>query len=189
MDARGWLTGFVLVCSFGAETLRAAEHKVRKSWEWTAAERLVARRDAQSVGDDHTTLKVPVPRFFIDGRRRPELFMSHELMAFLLGTAPADRRGHDAVILSLGWDPAVFWRDLESASAEHTAISRAAAGNPTLAQDRAMCAARFDALTAMRTRYRRFDEFLYVAIATENALVSDTVPSEQWLLWLEEGCR
>lgn len=193
-----------LFCCAAVDAVRGERNEgaVKKAWEWSLEERITARRNATPVVDGHPgtgdsiRTNGSVARFVIDGRRNPELFLTHELMALLLDASTPDstatmrtRAGYESKIRDLGWEPAVFWRDLDMASVTYATISRSAAGEPTTEQNRAICAARFNALIAMRAKYRRFDEFLYRAVASRSALGSDAPPTEQWLTWLEGGCR
>ncbi|HEX8410396.1 MAG TPA: hypothetical protein VF883_16140 [Thermoanaerobaculia bacterium] len=198
----------IVVCCFLTVEAAAIERDTRDRapekavWDWTAEERLAARRHAAHASDgeadmvDSSRLARPDAGFAIDGRRNPELFLSHELMAFLLGMKTAstaettrNRAHHESAIRELGWEPTEFWRHLDAASTTYDDILRSAANEPSTEESRSLCNARFDVLTAMRAKYRRFDEFLYLAIAPRGVLSSHAAPAEEWSLWLERGCR
>lgn len=192
---------FCCVSTFAAEPERREVSK--QPWQWTLDDRLasrtdpVAARERTRVHVQESGAASAAPGFIIDGKRNPELFLSHELMALLLSTAGTDdaasqrtRASYDSAVEELGWEATTFWRDFADASGEFVHLTQDSAGpERTSALSARICSARVDALITMRRRYARFDEFLYLHVAPRHVVTSEGSGNTEWLRWLERGCR
>jgi hypothetical protein len=183
----------------------------KRSWEWTLEERLTERHDPSRIRERlaayerahaEALRRSPDPdpppaghlTYVIDGRRNPELFLSHELFDALMSGLSADstlrtkQRGYyGRAIRAFGFDDATLWTQLESVAGPYL-VAR------TSRDSEAICPARYDALQAARALFgrERFDEFLYVVIApslqtAESASDPDFLMDS--LRKAERGCR
>lgn len=158
----------------------------RPAWTLTATERVARRVPATGT---------KAPRLVIDGSKSPELFLPGELMAFLLNSLEGGDSRHRSDLRNdyltslarFGWAPEAFWRDLETSANDFLRLTRRMTPLDRGAS-RLACSHRIAALNAMRTKYARFDEFLYVAVAPRHRVTSDRPTSTDWLLWVEGGC-
>lgn len=186
-----------VVLLFFALSMVAAD---RNPWELTLEERLALRVDPHAAAarlrvhaDDAGVEVGRPPQFVIDGAHNPELFLPGELMSFLLSEDETRRPAlvrYQTVLESLHWDPAKFWSDLDAAASDYTTLMRDTLESPrSEAVSRQLCATRILALTRMRQKYERFDEFLYRAVASAATVVGDRPATRDWLLWLERGCE
>jgi hypothetical protein len=184
----------------------AAYGQERAPWLLSTDERLALRFDSRAAAErmrvyaqsSDDELSAMLPPFLIDGRRNPELLLPSELMAFLLaaihdaGSARAGsaRTRYSLTVEALQWDVDRFWADLDEASSRFAALLRESTVSKRSDETSIrLCESRIAALSEMRKRYDRFDEFLYRAIAPETVLTSDRAPARTWLLWLERGCK
>ena len=161
----------------------------RLPWQLPTDERL-ARRFERLSG--------PGVAHAIVGSDTPELFLPGELMAlFLTNVMAADQtaaaRARESYRHSLAiftWDAGKFWRDVDDAAAEYHRLTSVITGEAGTADlSRRVCASRVAALTELRRRYSRFDEFLYRTVAPRSGLTIDRSLSREWLSWLEGGCK
>ena len=157
-------------------------------WSLTYAERFQARASQRQASNGAALV--------LAGDEKPGMFLPGELMALFLSNTGGERNAtagrmrarYGESLRGFSWEPEAFWRDVDRAAATFHELT---AANPDLAWEasRQICAARVAALTTMRTRYPRFDEFLYTAVAPRHRLVVQHGGSEEWLLWLEKGCQ
>lgn len=168
-------------------------------WTLTIPERIQARLDPKRIAMRADAAKgTPHVGFVLDGSRNPELFLPSELMSFFLsdlitGTPEhrrKDRRSYDRAFQQLGWSSAAFWSDVEVASAEYLRLEQEGGEQHRSAElSRRICAERVAVLNTLRSKYPRFDEFLYGTFAPRQSTVSAQPLSAERLLWIEEGCR
>jgi hypothetical protein len=179
----------------------AALAQERPPWSWTVEERLArrlnprllaerSRENARQLGDESADR----PKFVIDGRENPELFLPTELMSFFLADADdangqAARTAYGDQLAGFEWEAVPFWHHVDDAAADYYRLLKLDAQRRTSEIERELCARRFDALVAMRRQYPRFDEFLYTAVARRHTFVSNDVNPAGWLTWLDGGCR
>jgi hypothetical protein len=180
----------------------AALAAARPPWLLTDGERIAARVDPRNVSErvrahrDSAEGGVSAP-YVIDGQRNPELFLPTELVAFLATqyfvderTRSAERAGYAPVLASLQTDATAFWSDFDAAIAEYvTLVREPATGAHPGEKSRSACAARVAALNAMRTKYPRFDEFLYTAVAPRRSIAYSQPEDPQWLALVSRGCK
>ncbi|HYO75119.1 MAG TPA: hypothetical protein VE010_01550 [Thermoanaerobaculia bacterium] len=176
----------------------------REPWTLTVAERLEKRFDPVHAAERilAQTRMGPsdrkAPGFVIDGSRNPDLFLPSELMSFLLSHANsgdavhrhAGRAAYEPVIVTMNWPVTDFWADLEVSAAPHAQLVRENLDSIHDAEtSRRICRSKHDALQAMRSRYDRFDEFLYRAVAPRSTFAGEKAMPREWVVWLEEGCQ
>jgi len=167
-----------------ATTNVAAE---RPPWSLTYPERFQARASQREASNGVAVV--------LAGDEKPGMFLPGELMALFLSntggagnaTAARMRARYGESLGGFSWAPDAFWRDLDQTAATYHELT-AANPDPSWEASRQICAARIAALTTMRIRYARFDEFLYTAVAPRHRLVVQHGRSDEWLLWLEKGC-
>lgn len=156
----------------------------------------LARFRQQSAAKS-TNGEEPTASFLIDGRENPELFLPTELMAYLLSSFSDEgssretlRASYEPSLASFGWEPRSFWADLERSAGDYFALTAQNDGaHRSKERSRRICTVRAAALDKMRSKYPRFDEFLYRVEAPRNVAASDQILSADWLLWVEGGCR
>jgi hypothetical protein len=169
--------------------------QVPAPWALSLAERAAKRAAAESRARQGKTEIASVNgRFRIDGGVTPELFFPFELFTQLVpqaaGTTTASARvraSYAPQILSLGWQPDPFWRDVVVATQQYRELIQANP-RPDTVTSRKICLQRAEALRSLRRRYPRFDEFLYRAIAPRTVGAS-SYPSEDTVIWIEGGCQ
>lgn len=169
----------------------------RRAWEWTVEERLADRLNPEKIRERAAayvaTLTLSQQRsiaaaasssaeaapgspqvvtYYIDGRRNPELFLTHELFDFLLSGLASDasmrakeRASYGPSIRRLKFDDEAFWASLESVSSGYLAVRDKASFSQN--EGHAHCAARYEALQGARRLFgpQRFDRLLYVVVA------------------------
>ncbi len=164
---------------------------LRSPWEWTVDERLADRLNPEQIRvrnaayadavsqrgsssavtgahSDAARNDSSVLTYEIDGRRNPELFLTHELFDRLLiglasdGTMRTKQRAfYGPFLRGLGYDETAFWASLESVSSGYLAV------RDTATEGDVSCVARYQALQAARRLFgqQRFDRLLYVVVA------------------------
>jgi len=179
----------------------ATEAQSIKPWQWSLADRLRERLEDKNISERLKDAKAfsatgSGTKFVVDGKRNPELFLPSELMAFLLSTLTTDpkqqsmiRAGYRPSITAFGWVPETFWSDLETAANAFMRARQESYRERSEELDRTACHSRIQALKAMRSKYERFDEFLYTAVAPKNMVVSAKPATADWLTWLEGGSQ
>jgi hypothetical protein len=174
----------------------ATDAEDRKSWTLTREERLEIRFDPAHIADRaraHAARLLDrdakAPRFVIDGRTHPELFLPYELFTFFVSTVidpnetlqSTGRSAYGPALASFEWDASTI---------DYIQLTRQSTG-PVRPTDvsRQICRRRFEALRAMRREYEDFDRFLYVAVAPRYSLATDDPGTADWMRWVEEGCQ
>ena len=204
----------VLSVALAADT--AAEVRQRP-WDLTIEQRLAMRLDPAEIrrrfkaaADDGppgavASAEVRHSGLVIDGRTHPELFLPWELFDHLVKASddPAESTSHrqryDATIAAYGWDPADFWRELDTIDAPYARLRReslalqrqsSSPGDGLAPLAHELCAARAGALGLARERFgARLEEFLYVEIAPKMSMRSSRVIDGATLVWISGGCR
>ncbi|HEY4640044.1 MAG TPA: hypothetical protein VII75_01750 [Thermoanaerobaculia bacterium] len=174
--------------------------KATEAWKWTIEQRIAARLDPGGMAERrhaHIARNGDGPDynpavFIIEGEVNPELFMPYELMTFLIVDSdpryPTGRISYGPIFPQFGWDQETFWNDVRSMGAGYIELQEK---NPRPTDDvsRQLCAMRATLLDEMRRKYPRFDEFLYVAVATHGTFSSVDVLQANWLRWVAGGCK
>lgn len=164
-------------------------------WALTLEERAAKRAAAESHRSHGgaQTANATTP-FRIDGAVTPELFFPNELFTQLVAQASYDKAASSPIravyneyVRLLGWQSDSFWRDVLEATAAYRESIRANP-RPDPATSRRICSQRAEALTELRRRYPRFDEFLYRAVAPRMSQVL-WHPYSGSVLWIESGCQ
>ena len=182
-------------------------------WTLTLEERLDRRYDPERAAEriranvelmrSHRTAEMQSTDlkpagFVIDGSRDPEVFMPSELLLFLFDwQAHADLTRHRIMrdvyakaLANMGWDPTLFWADIDEHAAPYLQLIRDHVGPVRDAQTKLLlCRARHELLQAMRKRYERFDEFLYAAVAPRHSVAGAEAAPRERVLWVEQGCK
>lgn len=183
------IAGCVLVLC--ASTMVANPQADKQPWQWSDEERLTARFDPRAMierNEAYARSQVraasserraarPAMNYVIDGRRNPELLMRHELLEHLvrgIGSNKADaekyRRALAPSLGEVGLNAGTFWAELEAATSPYLSLRErfAARGRGYgRAEEKALCAARADALSAAEKHFgpEKFDKLLYVGVA------------------------
>lgn len=167
----------------------------RAPWKWTLEERLALRYDRAHMAERAKNAGNP-SAFVIAGRENPELFLPSELVSSLLSTFIPEvyrartQAAYAPAIESFGWDPEVFWRDVEISGGQYnTLIERYPGVGRTREISRIICAENVAALYELRQKYDRLDEFLYTAVASRSTVTSTYEVSAERSRWLEGGCK
>lgn len=174
-----------------------------ETWAMPIQERVALRLEHQRTAASRSRVNstsdpyAPMPRFEINGARTPALFLPNELMSLFLNTflgsdaaRTAARASYRDAIQSYGWQESQFWRDLDRDAGDfYRLLDTSSSGERDKAWEKEVCASRTRTLRRMRTRYARFDEFLYREVAPRHVVASDRLEDSAWLLWLEGGCQ
>jgi hypothetical protein len=167
----------------------------RAAWKWTLDERLARRFDPPHMAERAAKAGTR-DAFVISGRDNPELFLPSELVSSVLMTFIPElhrartQAAYAPAIESFGWDPEVFWRDVQmSAGQYHTLLQKYPGAGRTKEISRMMCVEKIAALHELRRKYDRFDEFLYTAVAPGITVASTYAVSAERDRWREGGCR
>jgi hypothetical protein len=182
-----------------------AQSENRPAWTWTSAERIAKRLDNHNIAERRRVEAAgsssgaeSIPAFVINGSHDPELFLPSELVAMLLSDLDMTSNGSSHILesytpslLALEMPPRSFWRDLRFSAGDYFELAKRDGGGKYRSKDvsRQLCGQRAEALSTMREKYSRFDEFLYLAVAPKKTLVSGEATSGDWLLWVDRGCR
>jgi hypothetical protein len=185
----------------------------RRPSDLSIDERLALRFDTKAASERAHAFAREINRpvdaeVVIQGTRNPEVFLPHELMDNLLLATLAHEgekrrlieETYEEGLHAISAEPAQFWTDLHDAGKAYHAAWSAVVTEKRLDRNKAeqprltgaavaLCRARKDALVFMRSRYARFDEFLYATVAPRIQLVSRVTADAPTLRMIEGGCK